>query len=85
MLSEMLETSYIGRLTHPALALGAWLDAVGGYPGWFFVVVFFVLFVCFSHNFMTLYQQSMSLFGSRPMQGRGRYANGNVSVGDAHS
>lgn len=85
----MLETSYIGRLTHPALALGAWLDAVGGYPGCcclLLLLFFFVWFVClFSHSFMTLYQQSMSLFGSRPMQGRGRYANGNVSVGDAHS
>jgi len=35
MLLETPETSYIGRLTHPALALGAWLDAMGGYP-WFF-------------------------------------------------
>lgn len=31
----MPETNYIGRLTHPALALGAWLDAVGGYPAFF--------------------------------------------------
>lgn len=35
MLSEMPETSNTGRLTHPARALGAWLDAVGGYPGFF--------------------------------------------------
>lgn len=32
----MPETNYIGRLTHPALAQGAWLDAVGGYPAFFF-------------------------------------------------
>lgn len=31
----MPETNYIGRLTHPVLALGAWLDAVGGYPASF--------------------------------------------------
>lgn len=31
----MPETNYTGRLTHPALALGAWLHAVGGYPAFF--------------------------------------------------
>lgn len=31
----MPETSYTGRLIHPALALGACLDAVGGYPVFF--------------------------------------------------
>lgn len=31
----MPEIDYIGRLTHPALALGTRLDAVGRYPAFF--------------------------------------------------
>lgn len=70
MLPEMPETNNIGRLTPPALALGAWLDAVAGYPASFSTTSWPCITSPWLHLGADWWRREDDM---------------NVSVGDAHS